>query len=318
MENKVRNNSGMVLVLSILIIAAVLATAVIFANLVIRQIRQSRLIDQSIQAYYLAESGSERALYQSRRREAVKTIDCDLIDDGNNGNGSSSCLEATGYCSGSINNQVSCISETVGTLDGQVRAPWNIEVTNEAETTINLNVGESFQLDLFSPFQDLSAEFNSQVSAFRISSNLSNPILYGELTNLTWLVGGSLLCPTDNFTPPKPAISKERINFNSGTTGYVTALGPTNPEINPFCSYILRISNILFPNVEPGQFTISIHSSASGDPEGNRLDIPSRLIIDSEATFGRSSQSVRVRTPIRPPLSGLYDFVLFSEEEIVK
>ena len=215
---------------------------------------------------------------------------------------------------------MSCITLTEGSLDGEIISAWDVSVSNEDRTTVFLNEGESFQVDLFSPYQDLSQEFNSQVQSFIIESDQVSPTLYGELTNLTWLIGGSQNC-ANSFVPPKPAISKERIIFSDNSTGYVTAVGPANPEINQFCSYILRIGNVLFPNLVEdavGQYTISIHSAASGDPEVNRLDIPSRLIIDSAATFGRSFQTVQVRTPIRPPLSGLYDFVLFSAEEIVK
>lgn len=293
--------SGMVLILALLIIAAILATAIIFSNLIIREIQQSRLIDQSIQAYYLAESGAERALYQTRRREAVQGDDCNVIVVG------SSCQESNGYCS-LTNNEVSCITGTEDNL--ATRNGWLVTVANEPETTVNLKVGESFQLDLFSPYQ--GGDFITNIEAFRVSSNLSSPMLYGEITNLTWLLGGSANCPLDN-----PAISKGEISLSGGTSSYITGF-PGDPEINPNCSYVLRLGNILLPQAQAGQFTITIHSSATGDPRVNRFDIPSRLIIDSQADFGRSRQKVRVKTPIRPPLSGLYDFVIFSEEEIVK
>jgi len=302
----------MVLILSILIIAAVLATAVIFGNLIIREIQQSRLIDQSIQAYYLAESGSERALYQTRRRQAVQTDECQSLF-------GTACEENNGFCA-STGSEVSCITQTPGDLTPDLRGVWNVAVTNEQETTINLAVGESFQLDLFSPFRDQGTNFDSEIVAFRVTSDLTDTILFGELTNLTWLIGGSALCPLSNFVPPEPSIVKERIVLTSGDSGPITTLDPSNTGINRFCSYILRLNNLIFNQsggALPGQFTISIHSSTA-DLENNKLDIPSRLIIDSEAQFGRSSQTVRVRTPIRPPISGLYDFVLFSEEQIVK
>jgi len=303
----------MVLVLAVLIIATVLVTAVIFSNLLLSEIQQSRLIDNSIQAYYLAEGGAERALYQSRRKEAVKAQDCVLIIPGNY------CREDDGYCSFSTDkNKVACITETSGDLD--IRGQWQIEVSNEPETTVFLDVGQSFQLDLFNPYQ--GGSFVTNVESFQVSSDIdSGATLYGELTNLTWLVGGSLNCPLDNFVPARPAISKERITLypedGYSITPYLTGL-PDSPEINPNCSYVLRIGNIL-EEAEAGKFTISIYDKAAGiNPDEDKLSIPSRLIIDSQARFGQSLQKVRVRTPMRPPLSGLYDFVLFSEEEIVK
>lgn len=313
MLKRFQPQSGMVLVLAILVGAAVLATAALFGNLIIREIQQSRLIDQSIQAYYLAESGVERALYQSRRREAVKAADCQSIF-----GGSSECDATDGYCTLS-GQQVSCIIEGPASLG--LRGNWQVEVTNENETSVNLAVGESFQLDLFSPFE--TGGFSTNIKSIVIESDLLNTTLSVEITNLTWLVGGTLDCPLDSLIPTRPATSKGRITLthdvvnNIGTTSFFKDLDFINdPPLDPDCSYSIRIGNVLLPTAVDGQFTIKIFDGV--DATANQLAIPSRLIIDSEAVFGKSFQKVRVRTPVRPPLSGLYDFVLFSEEEIVK
>jgi len=67
MSKLANNQSGIVLILAILLIAAVISTAAIFTSLTIRNLQQSRLVDQAIQAHYIAESGAEHALYQVRR-----------------------------------------------------------------------------------------------------------------------------------------------------------------------------------------------------------------------------------------------------------
>ncbi|MDD2807465.1 MAG: hypothetical protein PHW95_03030 [Patescibacteria group bacterium] len=312
--HQANKQSGIVLILAVLIIGAVLVTAVVFSNLVISQIQQSRLIDQSIASYYLAESGAERALYQTRRLQAVKSADCSKIVSG------STCQNSGnnyGFCS-LTNDKIACITDNQGAL--AVGGGWNIIVNNEKDSTVNLNVGDSFQLDLFSPYQ--GGDFQTNVQSFLVTSTITGGAkLYAELTNLTWLVGGTINCPLDTFVPARPAISKGQINLDSQTgyssTGYLTKLA-NDPEINPNCSYVLRLSNVL-DGAEPGQFTVSIYNKAIDvDPTTDKLEIPSRLVIDSQATVGRSQQSVRIKSPIRPPLSGLYDFVLFSEQEVVK
>ncbi|NUM25518.1 MAG: hypothetical protein HUU49_02720 [Candidatus Buchananbacteria bacterium] len=305
-----KKQSGMVLILAILIIASVLATAVVFSNLIISEIRQSRLIDQSIQSYYLAESGAERALYETRRKEAVKPEDCSKIQSG-------STCQITGYCSLTTpSNSVPCISLNEGNLSG-LPGQWDIAVTNEKQVSIFLNIGESFQIDLFNPYQ--VAGFEVGMESFEITGTPGST-LAAELSNVTWLVGGTLDCNPNVFTPPEPAITRGDIIINSsGSSTYLVNVYSGDPSINPNCSYILRVSNSILPDAAAGQFNLSIFNKATDvDPISNRLDIPSRLIINSQADFGSSHQELKVRTPIRPPLSGLYDFVIFSEEEIVK
>lgn len=308
MNQRKKNQSGMVLILAILIIAAVLATTVVFSNLIVSEIRQSRLIDQSIQSYYLAESGAERALYETRRKEAVKPVDCPKIQSG-------STCQSNGYCSGT-SNAVPCISENEGDLTG-LAGQWGIDVTNERQVSIFLNIGESFQIDLFNPYQ--VAGFETGMESFEVTGDPGSE-LSAELSNVTWLVGGTLDCNPDVFTPPKPAITRGDIIINSGgTSGYLVNVYTGDPSINPSCSYILRVSNTILPKATAGQFDLSIFSKAVDvDPIADKIDIPSRLIINAQADYGSSHQELKVRTPIRPPLSGLYDFVIFSEEEIVK
>ena len=300
----------MVLILAILIIGSVLATVAVFSNLIISQIRQSRLIDQSIQSYYLAESGAERALYQTRRQEAVRAQDCDIIQSG-------SVCQSNGFCSATTpSNSVPCINTNEGDLTG-LAGQWTVAVSNEQELSIFLDVGESFQVDLFNPYQ--VSGFEPGMESFEITgppgSNLA-----AELSNVTWLVGGTPNCNPNGYTPPQPAITRGNIDIKpDGSSTYLVNVYPTDPSINSNCSYILRIGNTLLPVAAPGQFTLAIFNTAVDvDPVADKLDIPSRLIINSQADFGRSHQEVKVKTPIRPPLSGLYDFVVFSEEEIVK
>lgn len=313
-----RKQSGMILILSLLVIGAVLGVVVIFSNLIINEIQQSRLIDQSIQAFYLAESGAERALHQTRRREAVKFADCGLIEPGSDCNDSGAYY---GSCSGT-NGELTCITTDENTLD--VPGRWDVDVKNEESVTIALGIGDSFQMDLFSPYQ--GGDFNlfkpngdpTILRSFVVESSVDDVGLFGELTNLTWLIGGSDACP-NNYIPPKQSTSRGFVEVPEGsfTSSYITGFTQEEP-INPNCSYVLRLTNNLSNQQKAGVFTISIHDDTSGDPNVSRILIPSRLVIQSEARFGSSLQRVQVRTPIRPPLSGLYDFVLFSEQEIQK
>ncbi len=289
-----KRQSGITIILAMLMIAAVLGAAATFSSFIIRQIQQSRLIDQSIQAYYYAESGSEHALFQSRKLAAIKAAECPLIVSG------STCSDQYGKCSSS---DVPCFSSQQPFLSGS-NGEWAVAVASEPETTIVLKPNESFQIDLFNPF--LMGNAASNLGSFVVSSD-EDANLYGEITNLTWLVYPTYAsCPQS--VPPLPTVSKGIITILAGVDTRITGLAGAN--INPDCAYILRLTNI---DTETKDLTIKLF-----DYGANQIDIPSRLIIESTATTSQSVQRVTVRAPMRAPLSGLYDFVLFSEKEIVK
>ncbi|MFA6255508.1 MAG: hypothetical protein WC675_05835 [Patescibacteria group bacterium] len=301
--SKFTNQSGMILILAVLIIAAILGAAAIFSNLIIREIQQVRLIDQSIQAFYLAESGAERSLHQVRRREAIR--DCCLVE----ANPEVACANPGNYfcktnshCSN--NNTIPCINPT----GSSSRGSWEINAANESETSIVLKNGESFQIDLFNPYQTQS----SNINAIQVDRSDPGVVAVGEFTNLTKILGISTAVncqeqpPVFKYWLPSP---DALITSHDGW------------KILAACSYSFKLIYPLDSSGEgetepPILATIRVFNT---DPEPDKqLEIPSRFVIDSQASFRNSLQKVRVRTPIRSPLSGLYDFVLFSEERIVK
>ena len=277
----------MVLILAILVIAAVLGAAAAFGNLIIREIQQSRLIDQSIQAHYLAESGVERALQQIRRREAVR--DCQLVAPG-------AVCGDNGFCP-FPNSDVPCVAKTDSGLSG--RGGWQVEVANALDFSIRLTKGESLQIDLFNPIQ----EAGPNIEFIKVFRDDPSAVLYGEFTNVTNILGvGGTNCGNQ---PPV---------FKNFLPDPGTIIGTfAGQDIDGDCSYSFRVN---YPPGSSGSslsILLTIYDSAD-----QQLPIPGRLLVDSQASFGQSLQKVRVGTPIRPPLSGLYDFVLFSEEKIVK
>lgn len=287
MQKYQEQQSGMVIVLAILIVAAVLATAVAFGNLVVREIRQTRLIDQSMQAYYFAESGSERALHQVRKREGV--VDCNDLP------GSGTC-EANGRCSNVP--EAPCVN-----MDGGSLGTWNTVAFKERETKISLSEGQTFQVDLF----DISQTANSNIDQISITSSIPGQRFVGELTNLTNILGIVGSC-SDSSVPP---VIKDFI------IPPVSIIGLGGKDIISECSYIFKINYLSNNDGSQDATDITIKVFDSGSPRA-QLDIPSRLIIDTDAIFGDSFQVIRVKTPIRPPLSGLYDFVIFSEASLEK
>ncbi|MFA6410935.1 MAG: hypothetical protein WCW26_05185, partial [Candidatus Buchananbacteria bacterium] len=277
--------SGVVLILVILIITVILGVAAVFSNLIVSDIQQSRLIDQSIQAYYLAESGAERSLYQVRRREAI--TDCSLL-------GLSSVCNQDGYCAD--NQTIPCINQRGG-FDWDIRGGWQVAASNEEETSFVLKEGESFQIDLFNPYQSE----DSNIRSVDVTADTDNLSLYAEFINLSNILKVDRLNCTN-----QPPVFKDYVQ----TPALVANLD--GKDVLSECSYSFRLTYPLNSITQSSVVTLKVF-----DPTDLPLDIPSRLVIDSQATFGNSLQKIKVRTPMRPPLSGLYDFVLFSEQPII-
>ncbi|OGY49974.1 MAG: hypothetical protein A3J59_00965 [Candidatus Buchananbacteria bacterium RIFCSPHIGHO2_02_FULL_56_16] len=299
--------SGIVLILALLIITAALTATAVFGNLIIRSIQQSRLVDQSMQAYYLAESGVERALYQVRRRSAIHNCSIAIP--------SASC-NVRGYCDSA--NSLACVTSGPGGLAAGMPSDWLVSALSEQSVVKRLQPGESFQIDLFHPYQPTVAQGlvpSLEVVQVTSADLASGFTLYGQLTNLTWLISATLNpnCPLGEPIVANGFITGVR-NDQLGLAAAAVS-GLAGADLNASCLYILRLSN---PLTQPaGLFTISLHSDSPAS-EDNRVDIPSRLLITVTADFGQSFQTVKVRTPVRPPISGLYDFVLFSDTEIIK
>lgn len=65
--NKQKNNQGVILVLTLIIMSILLATAISFAVFIISDVKQAKSIDDSVSAYYAADAGIEKSLFQFRK-----------------------------------------------------------------------------------------------------------------------------------------------------------------------------------------------------------------------------------------------------------
>ena len=63
---------------------------------------------------------------------------------------------------------------------------------------------------------------------------------------------------------------------------------------------------------------VSINTFDSYDAGGNRLNIPNYFSINPIGTYNGSQQGLKVVMPVKTPLSSLYDYVLFSQDQVRK
>lgn len=286
MRKDFKNQRGSVLLFALLIISTMIGAVTLFSNLIISEIQQSRLLDYSLQAYYVAESGGEEALFRLRQLKAVKN--CEEA-------GLGSC-QPDGYC---LASQIACVYPT-GSLDSQ--GDWQISINNAESLTVDLAQNEMMEVGLF--FPDAFSGFGIGIDSIYIEwedgdlSNTVAPIIQATLIEIDYLWQTELQAVFEYL-----ADSFSRV-FNE-------------PDTNR--SYILRLK-ALYDSAK--NLTIKVYEGQPPQdgfpPAGNQTYIAGQLIINSLGRFKDSQQIISIAMPVRSPLSGLYDYVLFSEQEIVK
>lgn len=65
-------------------------------------------------------------------------------------------------------------------------------------------------------------------------------------------------------------------------------------------------------------FNLAITAYSADNAGGTQMPIPSRLAVESVGTFGTARQALELRLPRLQPLSGAFDFVIFSQCSLLK
>jgi len=63
---------------------------------------------------------------------------------------------------------------------------------------------------------------------------------------------------------------------------------------------------------------LAITAYSSDNAGGTQVAIPSRMVVESVGTFGTARQAMELRLPRLQPLSGAFDFVIFSQCSLLK
>jgi hypothetical protein len=235
------------MIMSSIIITATGLTAVILSSL-----RQSRAIDEAITAYYAAESGIEKGIYEFRRLEQVPGEETADLENNSN------------------------YSRTVLTKEPVIFAGTLLE-------------DNFIEVALYDPDQPTLA---TNIATVNVSwSDTCGGCSMLEASMVGWQAGGPVVWD------PNATI----LRFLGGSA-VLSAL--------PNRLYRLRLFAKL-DNLD----NLQIRAYSSG---GIPIDLPGRVTISSLGSFATAKQRIVASMPRQTPLSGLYDFVIFSECSLVK
>ncbi|MBI4457546.1 hypothetical protein HY633_01120 [Candidatus Uhrbacteria bacterium] len=190
----------------------------------------------------------------------------------------------------------------LGTLPADVAAPvalgngaaWTRDVSG-TEQVIFANVPEdSFvHLDLFDPDNETTAPCIARVQVDWDPGN-----------------GAALRTTLMPWSPGSPF----NWDQNAVTTNY--AGGSISIPLDQTKLYALRLRAL---HATLTDVSITAYGPANSCSSGEEIKpLPGRVSIDSIGEFGSSRQRLNVTLPRRTPLSGVYDFVIFSECSLVK
>lgn len=306
-------HKGNVLIIAMIIGAGMLVAAVEVSMFVASTIRQARAIDHTLVAQYAAESATENALHQVRK-EGRTTLRSDMQD---------TALAASG------------VSRYFYTEDGR-DARWSFLNsggtldTNKFDTIVRKvtisRLREQESLDIHLWAQDPSG-FSANLNGVNTLNDFATMTVqwkksqcqdpdpsmkpWIEATALAFSLTGNtiqwndtLLAPviTKQFKSPNPATSMS-IPFTMAAflpEGQSLDSKGLTLRIKPFfCS--LRGVEIFFQK-----------------SDGTILAIPNYYFIRPTGTFGSISKDLQVIMPSYPSATGIFDYLLFSDEAIGK
>lgn len=277
-----KDERGIIIVLTLIIMAILLSTAIGFADIILSDFRQVKSTDDSILAYYAADAGLEKSLFLLRKADDIDSI--------------------------------SSLSSVLGNSDIILdnNSKWNISNSTDYEKPFfrqRLYSGQSVKIYLLNrdntQAKSIDIEWYKSVA---VNMNLS-------FTQLT----PQLDLDSDNslvyFTDFNKLIQSDS---DQGVLCYQFVNKKLNGEPLPTISdYLVEIK----PLGAPGDYIDTLKVRAFSDLNCNdeaEVSGISNFTLRSLGKYGRANQEIVAQMPPRDPASGLLGFVLFAEQDITK
>ena len=300
-----KQRSGVVMLLALLLLAAVTASTIGVALTISQTTSQSANLDSFILASLAGDSGVERSLAAVKQFRKSGTI-----------------TGAVMAISTAINTQQNVNpSSTRGAFYGQVRS------SSDPITIPTLRPNESSSLDLFG--YDASGNLATNTTARYLYLRAAPPSGvtssdWRAKLEISWVMidqAGDSSCTGRYFVDTDLLLSGISPSLLNGT---LNQLGETCTEVNPKGFRIkvraLDNSNLTatvpqktISNLTIDAYSCNIVAGSSCSPVG----IPGRIQVDITGTSGSSKALKTASILWQLPVSGLFNYVLFSEGDII-
>ncbi len=277
--------------MSLLIGSAITIVGVEIAMFVMSSIRQSRTIDHSIVAYYAAETGAEHLMHQVRKEGRTAFND---------------------------------LRTTTGTFDD---ATWSVREYSEPDAITGVFRDSISELQR----STLRASDAVQASLYRKTNQDGYRALQGlKSMKVTW--------SSESCSAQRPSLEMTAVEFQEGatirwddqgtqlkkdiqsvpdqdTTIKTVYFNFTNELGNPINKPMVVRVKALYCDLSGA--TLSLFTDLDG--AGNQMDIPNYFYINPKGVYkGVSREELKTTFASQDVASSVFDFVLFSQDQITK
>ncbi|MFH1598483.1 MAG: hypothetical protein ABIB97_05480 [Patescibacteria group bacterium] len=293
------DNRGVSLILTIIILTSVLAAIITLSVLIVNELKYARNINHSIVAYYGAESGIEKGLYditQARIQSLVlgdETIG--VIADLKDNSGSFNAAGESGASWNTAETGRSSIPMFVSEIPQDQSAQYNLFDPDTLEDPVGIptepgilfadvdwdwpdspNVGASLEFTVF----ELDGTTGERCEA---------------VAKRVWVMEEMAI-----GTPPMDDIELDVDEYLPATCAI-----PTDQDI-----YQIRVKAL---KDDIYNFRLNVEDQNHSD-----IDVQSGIELKSVGSFSKSEKAIRIQVPWKLAASGFLDYVIFAEEELYK
>ncbi|HNZ86093.1 MAG TPA: hypothetical protein PLD95_00675 [bacterium] len=275
MTIKVKNGSA--LLLAFLIMTSILVSVLYVSRFSLRQIKQSKSVDNANIAFYAAESGNEQAIYYLRQKNIIPEK-----------------LNTDSYFFNGFDSSI------IRTVDDDIQS-----------INIGLKKNQFFQFDLYN-LEDLGEASNLSYLSISWEDNCSTEespnSSWIELTVNEWKSGGSIVWSAGGESQH---VYKSLLNESSDS---ITEIGGSSLDPNKIYQFRVKA---LFCDIHD----LKIQAF---DGDNNSLKFKNIYVIKTIGQYpggdieNANRQALSVSLRREDPLSGLFDYVIFSEESLLK
>lgn len=294
------------MLLALFLMAALLAAGIGASTIVLTEFRTTSSADESVKAYYAADSAMEQGLYTIFKNRLI-------------GEGFSDTTTELKNTSGSL---------LAGTATFDLLSTTN----TENEKVVPIRQGQTVQFNLFNqdtPFNSGSAAYTITISAPSLQSPSTNTGAWAEVQWVYILKTGQLGDFATNATVRLISNQKlivadvPRINLFANTLignpdiPTLTQPGGISPRpsnLGDITGWIVRVK-ALYGSIPDLTLTACLDT----DPAcTTAYSIPGDLALVARGAWRNARTRLDAKVPWRPPSGGLLDFVLFSEQGLDK
>ncbi|MFH0828558.1 MAG: hypothetical protein V1907_00020 [Candidatus Kerfeldbacteria bacterium] len=321
-----RDRRGATLLLALIIVAATLAAGIGASIIVVNEFRTASSIDKGMAAYYAADAGMERALFTVYNNRiagtAISSSGCDNV------------------CS-QVRNNNPPMSLQPAAVSGE---QFNLFASrnDRKSVTVSIKQNQSAQLDLtygYPSFSSSSAPprtlFFSPVSSIVLNGNASND--EQPLLEVQWVY--LMKSSQKNLQPENSTIrliSKKNVRYGfmidlfTGTmisTDNAYTIVPNNPigltdipadfSLSNVSGWIVSVK-ALASDVENLSIYACTGTDTCAEGSSSRYTMSTALSISSRGSAGGAQHTLYAKVPLMTPATGVFSYVLFSEETIEK